>query len=64
MQWVVKELNVLKIKSSIVEILQNNDLSEIAKGAIGVDTLILKLEIKHGMITISNKREKRVRGKA
>lgn len=64
MQWVVKELNVLKIKSSIVEILQNNDLSEIAKGAIGVDTLILKLEIKRGMITISNKREKRVRGKA
>lgn len=64
MQWVVKELDVLRIKSSIVEILQNNDLSEIAKGAIGVDTLILKLEIKRGMITISNKREKRVRGKA
>lgn len=64
MQWVVKELDVLIIKSSIVEILQNNDLSEIAKGAIGVDTLILKLEIKRGMITISNKREKRVRGKA
>lgn len=55
MQWVVKELDVLRIKSSIVEILQNNDLSEIAKGAIGVDTLILKLEIKRGMITISNK---------
>lgn len=64
MQWVVKELDVLRIKSSIVEILQNNDLSEIAKGAIGVDTLILKLEIKRGMITISNKRENRVRGKA
>lgn len=64
MQWAVKELDVLRIKSSIVEILQNNDLSEIAKDAIGVDTLILKLEIKRGTITISNKREKRVRGKA
>lgn len=53
---IVKEFNILgiallRVKNSVVGILQNNNLSRVVEGFTGIDHLMLKLEIEIGTIT-------------
>lgn len=53
---IVRELDVLgitllRVKNSMVGILQNNNISGVVEGVTGIDPLMLKLEIEIGTIT-------------